>query len=373
MITAKTVNYLKESKLFNEMLNNQGEILVFDLRTKEDFDDHNLSLYSLNLPFDSFEYKFFSTFEPNSWEKMTKDSMLKSIIRRLRRFYIVIVVSNDPVSKANLVKLEDDDYMEKHLKEDSRLISDSAEVKGLLLYKSLVKNKIREIGYFVGDYCSFLSEFDSILYHKHESKVFSEPYPSSILDYRLYVGNEYHAKTYEVLFRLKITHVINVTCHAPNFFENNNIKYLQIKVEDNYDNEMSPHFQDSFNFIESALFEDHRPEENSEEMKQINEEMNALHERLLKIKNCSNIKNELIQLAFKKYFIGSDNTARVFIHCSLGVSRSSTIAIMYLMKKLKIGYEEAFDFLKFHRNKSSPIETFANELLKFEERDFQFE
>jgi protein-tyrosine phosphatase len=51
-------------------------------------------------------------------------------------------------------------------------------------------------------------------------------------------------------------------------------------------------------------------------------------------------KAEIIQKAFKKIYSHTLNSNRILIHCSLGVSRSSTIAIMFLMKKFQLNYDE---------------------------------
>lgn len=52
------------------------------------------------------------------------------------------------------------------------------------------------------------------------------------------------------------------------------------------------------------------------------------------------VKSEIFQKAFKKKYFHTNNNNRILIHCSLGVSRSSTIAIMYIMKKFSVCFEE---------------------------------
>lgn len=56
-------------------------------------------------------------------------------------------------------------------------------------------------------------------------------------------------------------------------------------------------------------------------------------------------KAEIIQKAFKKEYLHTMNKNRILIHCSLGVSRSSTVAIMYIMKKFQLNYDEVMRVL----------------------------
>jgi protein tyrosine phosphatase len=52
------------------------------------------------------------------------------------------------------------------------------------------------------------------------------------------------------------------------------------------------------------------------------------------------VKADIFQKTFKKKYFHTNNNNRILIHCSLGVSRSSTIAIMYIMKKFSVCFEE---------------------------------
>lgn len=54
----------------------------------------------------------------------------------------------------------------------------------------------------------------------------------------------------------------------------------------------------------------------------------------------------------------SKNNNRVFVHCAMGVSRSATFVIMFIMKKYRIPFEEALDFVRDRRNVVDPNEGF---------------
>jgi len=57
------------------------------------------------------------------------------------------------------------------------------------------------------------------------------------------------------------------------------------------------------------------------------------------------LKNKLCQLLIKYHFSTVENNAnRVLIHCSMGVSRSPALAIMYLMKKMNLSFNTVRKF-----------------------------
>jgi protein tyrosine phosphatase len=122
------------------------------------------------------------------------------------------------------------------------------------------------------------------------------------------------------------------------------IKYLHIKIDDTEFYKISKYFEEVYNFIDNTLgvgkidpseWEIKHKEDllrlglkEKVSFKEANTNSPTLHK-----------KNKLIQLLFKKLF-DDNNGNRILIHCSMGVSRSPTMAIMYLMKKLEMGFEE---------------------------------
>jgi UTP:GlnB (protein PII) uridylyltransferase len=111
---------------------------------------------------------------------------------------------------------------------------------------------------------------------------------------------------------------------------------LTIPVEDNETNKISPYFREAYYFIESALGQGML--ENGDLM----EKDNSSESICVTLNKASNqfMKAEILHKAFKKYYFHTNNNNKILIHCSLGVSRSSTIAIMYIMKKFSITFEE---------------------------------
>ena len=53
-----------------------------------------------------------------------------------------------------------------------------------------------------------------------------------------------------------------------------------------------------------------------------------------------------------------------FVHCQAGMSRSASIVIAYVMYKLKLKFEEAFDYVKKRREYINPIKNFKGFFLK---------
>jgi protein tyrosine phosphatase len=80
--------------------------------------------------------------------------------------------------------------------------------------------------------------------------------------------------------------------------------------------------------------------------------------------------NENIKSHFKSFCqqvneeIKSGN--KIYVHCSAGVSRSSTMVISYFMYKDKLTFEDSFQFVKSKRSIICPNSSFVNQLKEFE-------
>ncbi|KAK3705267.1 hypothetical protein QZH41_000071 [Actinostola sp. cb2023] len=129
--------------------------------------------------------------------------------------------------------------------------------------------------------------------------------PVDILPY-LYLGSEVHASRSDVLQRLGITSIINVSRNIPNSFQGD-FEYKNIPIDDTYNADIECWFEEAVQFID-------------------------------------NVKN---------------SGGRVFVHCQAGISRSATICLAYLISRQRFRLDEAYEFVKKRRPDDQFPETFA--------------
>ena len=67
-----------------------------------------------------------------------------------------------------------------------------------------------------------------------------------------------------------------------------------------------------------------------------------------------------------------DYKACVLVHCAMGMSRSATATIMYIMRKFNFSLEDSFEYCKTQRDKPDPNEGFMEQLREFERNKQQF-
>ncbi|XP_046912237.2 dual specificity protein phosphatase 2 [Dermatophagoides farinae] len=141
--------------------------------------------------------------------------------------------------------------------------------------------------------------------------------PAELLPY-LYLGNECHASSKNLLLNLGITAVLNVSQSCPNHFEDE-FFYKRIPISDSKCDDITIRINEALNFID--------------EMKE-------------------------------------DRNGKILVHCQAGISRSATICIAYLIKKKRIRMEEAYEFVKSRRQLISPNFNFMTQLMEFEDQIF---
>ena len=138
-------------------------------------------------------------------------------------------------------------------------------------------------------------------------------HPSQILKF-LYLGNYKHSSDNKELKKLKINYILNCAIECHNYNLPKNIKELHLKIKD------SETF-DILNYFDTA--------------------------------------NEFIN---KCKLMGGI----CLVHCKLGVSRSTTFVIAYLIKYANLTTDEAFAFVKSKRSSIKPNDGFMRQLYMYE-------
>lgn len=142
-------------------------------------------------------------------------------------------------------------------------------------------------------------------------------YPSLILENQLYLGRGEQATNAKIVSDLKLTHVINIGSeHASPFTDR--IQYLNIKLDDNPSSDLKIYFLKACQFLSDAL----------------------------------------------------STGGRILVHCNLGVSRSSTIVIAYLMKSKQWTLKVAHDYVRDRRTCIRPNRGFLQQLSDWEQSIF---
>jgi protein-tyrosine phosphatase len=62
-----------------------------------------------------------------------------------------------------------------------------------------------------------------------------------------------------------------------------------------------------------------------------------------------------------------NNKGKVYVHCAMGISRSASVVIGYLMYVNKLTYDDAFEFVYNKRKQICPNKGFVKQLQEFEE------
>ena len=135
---------------------------------------------------------------------------------------------------------------------------------------------------------------------------------TQILPY-LYLGTEWNASNYDSLQTDRVTHILNISSEVDNFFPDA-FKYLNIRVLDVVETDLLKEFDRTNKFIQEAR----------------------------------------------------EQGTSCLVHCKMGVSRSASVVLAYLMKENNWNYEQAFQFTKQKRNCINPNESFRQQLATYE-------
>ena len=166
---------------------------------------------------------------------------------------------------------------------------------------------IKEEGIFICNDCFVIQKKE--IFNLYMNKTTLYPSYDQITE-KIYLGNEDTARDKSILNKLNISNILICAEGCEKFFQDE-YKYKILYIDDAIDENILSWFKEAFEFIDSS------------------------------------IKN-------------------IYIHCIMGISRSATIVIAYLMYKNKMKYEQAFDFVKSKRKEINPNSGFREQLIKFE-------
>eukprot|EP01083_Nonionella_stella_P012635 35787_1 len=181
---------------------------------------------------------------------------------------------------------------------------------------------------FAGDYIEFYNQYP-FLCHSEDNKSNEDEadtvdivYPAMILPHKLYLGDQIMANHKDVILNLRITHILNISKIGSTLDKeiSEKITYLTVQIEDHTSESISTHFDTAHKFIYDALHSNH-------ETKNV-----------------------------------------VLVHCQMGVSRSASVVISYLMKSHNLSLKRAYLDTKKCRPRIAPNYGFYKELIQFEKQ-----
>lgn len=195
---------------------------------------------------------------------------------------------------------------------------DLAEIK---LMRELMNYELVDPLFLVSGYDSFKQVWPFMcttkeLTIRHDHKEITV-YPSLILENQMYLGRGEQATNAKIISDLWLTHIINIGSEHPSPFTDR-IQYLNIKLDDSPSSDLKIYFSKACQFISDALS------------------------------------------------VGG----RILVHCNLGVSRSSTIVISYLMKSRQWTLKVAHDYVRDRRTCIRPNRGFLQQLSDWEQSIF---
>ncbi|XP_063044093.1 protein phosphatase Slingshot homolog 3 [Engraulis encrasicolus] len=132
--------------------------------------------------------------------------------------------------------------------------------------------------------------------------------PSRILEY-LYLGSEWNAANFEELQKNNIGYILNVTMEIDNFFPGS-FSYMNIRVYDVESTDLLPHWKNTYTFINSVR----------------------------------------------------QSGQAVLVHCKMGVSRSASTVVAYLMKQQGWSMEDSLAHVRERRPIVQPNDGFMQQL-----------
>lgn len=188
--------------------------------------------------------------------------------------------------------------------------------------KDTQNNNIENIFHILtlnGEKIVFETQKDYQIWYEYQWKY--DPIPSKITD-EIYLGNKISATNTTKLKEFGITHI--VVCgdeFTIDMTMRKNFKYLQIKIGDVEFLDIKQFFPSCYDYIKQCI----------------------------------------------------DNKGKVLVHCSAGISRSSSVVCSFLIKNKQISFEEAMEIIWKSRIVASPNRGFEKQLKEWYQEEVENE
>lgn len=186
------------------------------------------------------------------------------------------------------------------------------DVRCLKLAQLLAEERKVDFVYILDKYTTFAMKYPFLCTTKDLGVAYNHTYPSEIVPDFLYLGDRIHSSTRKILDDLDITCILNMAEELENTFEGE-LEYCKLGVGDTLNDNIYPTLKTAVEFIQKAK------------------------------KHCR----------------------KVLVHCNMGVSRSTTAVLAYLISENRIDFEQAFHFVKQQRPIVHPNESFKHQLIHF--------
>ena len=175
-----------------------------------------------------------------------------------------------------------------------------------------VQNFAREIVVLKGGFTEFNERYPWMV-TSNDKKASQGALASEVIEQFLYLGSFKNASTREELSAVGITHILNMASELDNVFENE-FSYLKIGIDDLSTESLVPVLEQAIQFINSARGEQ----------------------------------------------------GRVLVHCAMGISRSTSVVIAYLVKEHQMSVDSSIKLLKQKRSCINPNRGFLEQLSLYE-------
>ncbi|KAL9646419.1 hypothetical protein ABK040_006417 [Willaertia magna] len=191
----------------------------------------------------------------------------------------------------------------------------------VLLLAGLLKREGKvDFIYVLNNYNNFCEKYPFLLTTKEKGLGTQEMYPSEIVEDFLFLGDKNNSSSHNQLSQLGINYILNMAeevfntlTEDENSKEMNLYKYLKLGTGDTISDTIDSLFEKANEFIRNA----------------------------------------------------KENNGRVIVNCNMGVSRSSTIVINFLMNYFNLSFEEALSHSKQQRSVVNPNQAFRSQLQKY--------